>query len=565
MRPLSRFLLLLTSALLYGGELPYAHGGGALPVAHSEQDPQREGLRPAEKPKPKVATKPAAKTRPATPSPTSTPAPPQPTAAPAFRGFESVREEALRRRDGVSSANLGKVPKEWLDISYSEFQSTRFRTEKSLWRDEGEFEVQLFHPGFLYDAPVRLHLVENDQTRVFPFAKELFRYDKPRLTELPQPLPGFAGFRVHFPLHTTAYKDEFMVFLGASYFKLLGRNQQYGLSARGLALDTALPRGEEFPRFTEFWLVKPEPKSTGLTIYALLESASVVGAYEFQSVPGTTSVTDVRAVLYFRHAVEKVGLAPLTSMFLYGENSFRFFDGFRPEVHDSDGLLLHTGAKEWIWRPLENYTHLNISSFHDRNPKGFGLMQRDRRYENYQDLESMYHKRPSYWIEPTGEWGEGRVELVEIPTDSETNDNIVAYWVPDRLPPIDVPFEFSYRLSAIGQGQGVGGAGRVRSTRSSWHRTGSAPSQDPDARRFIIEFEGGDLPWTQADQPVEAIVNSSAGEVRTVTVLRNPETGGWRLFFDLVSQGANSVELRAFLRLREDVLTETWSYLWKAE
>ena len=482
-----------------------------------------------------------------------------------FEGFETVLKAARELvAKGAAGEQHARVPQEWREISYPEFQSIRFRPEKAIWRSESDYEVQLFHAGFLYETPIQLEIVEDEQIKPFDFKKEYFSYDKERLQTLPTDGLGYSGFRVHYPLHGSNYRDEFLVFLGASYFKILGRNQQYGLSARGLAINTALPQGEEFPWFSRFWIRKPSKDSTAIEIYALLESKSVVGAYEFKADPGTSSAVDVRAVLYFREAVEKLGLAPLTSMYLYGENSVNKFDDFRPEIHDSDGLLMKTGQGEWIWRPLQNFKALNISAFSDNNPKGFGLLQRDQQFDSYQDLEALYHRRPSYWVEPKNDWGQGHVELVEIPTDSETNDNVVAYWVPAKVPAAGDSLELSYRLSAIRVGQPLGDGARVTSTRVGAGRPLSGKfERDPDIKLFVVEFNGGDLPWLLADQPVSGVVTASHGELHNITVQRNQESRGWRLFFELDPQGHESVELRAFLKLRDDVLSETWSNLWK--
>jgi glucans biosynthesis protein len=273
------------------------------------------------------------------------------------------------------------------------------------------------------------------------------------MSELARHMPatlGFAGFRVHYPLQTPTYKDELIAFLGASYFRVLGRNTVYGLSARGLALDTASTSGEEFPYFTDFWLVKPaQPEQRTLTIYALLDGPSVAGAYQFVILPGTVTQVTVTSELFPRKRIAKLGVAPLTSMFLFGEDpaGHRFKD-FRPEVHDSDGLLMQTGVGAWLWRPLMNPADLQVNRFMDQHPRGFGLSQRDRNFSHYLDSQSQFQRRPSYWVQPLGDWGKGGVELVEIPTDEEIHDNIVAYWVPSQPVERGKPLRFDYVLSA---------------------------------------------------------------------------------------------------------------------
>lgn len=477
--------------------------------------------------------------------------------------FEGLVEQARQKAAESFADGRAPVPDALKNLSYSEYQSINFNAEHALWRDEGLFTVQLFHPGFYFDRSVRINVISDGQSTPLAFNADLFHYRKVDPSQLPLDGLGFAGFRVHYPLHAQGYYDEFAVFLGASYFRLLGRNQQYGLSARGLALDTALDKGEEFPFFEEFWIEKPAPTATSITVYALLNSPSVTGAYRFKLMPRTETQMEVQAVVFARQDVGKLGLAPLTSMFLYGENGFKRFDDFRPEVHDSDGLMLHTGAGEWLWRPLVNRRGLNVSSFYDNNPRGFGLVQRDREFAHYLDLEANYHSRPSLWVQPLGNWGPGHVELVEIPSDSEINDNIVSFWVPEKPLLAGERMEFSYLLSAyLEHNTWPPGAWTEMTRTGSAVRPGAPADAPPDSRLFVVDFKGGDLPFLGADQQVEGVVTTSSGTLGTPVVQKNTATGGWRVFFDFYPEGESAAELRAFLRLRDHVLTETWNYLW---
>jgi glucans biosynthesis protein len=292
--------------------------------------------------------------------------------------------------------------------------------------------MQLFHLGFLYQRPVTVNIIRDGVPTPVPYQRELFDYGRNKIERtLPVNL-GFAGFRLHYPLNDPKVLDELIAFLGASYFRFLGSEQKYGLSARGLAINVKGGEAEEFPHFREFWIEMPKPNDERAIVYALLDSPSVAGAYRFDIYPSKETTLDVTATLFPRQTISNVGVAPLTSMFFEGENDRKPTDDYRLEIHDSDGLLMQSGAGEWIWRPLRNPNAKTISSFSDNNPRGFGLMQRDRVFENYQDLEASYHQRPGYWVEPIGQWGEGWVELVEIPTPDETHDNIVAYWQPNR-------------------------------------------------------------------------------------------------------------------------------------
>ena len=451
------------------------------------------------------------------------------------------------------------------NLSYEQYQDIRFRPDRALWRDDGLFQAQFFHRGYFFDRPVRINVLDEGGPRPLASQAGMFDFGANRFDPPPSDNLGFAGFRLHYPLHRPDYFDEFAVFLGASYFRLLGREQHFGLSARGLAIDTALSKGEEFPFFREFWLQRPAPDATAIKLYALLDSESATGAYSFVLRPGSTTEVDVTATVYPRRDIAKLGIAPLTSMFMFGENRSRQFDDFRPEVHDSDGLLMHAGHGEWIWRPLQNPRAVRISTFLDRNPRGFGLMQRDRDFASYQDLEMNYQRRPSLWVEPVGDWGAGRVELVEIPSDEEVNDNVVAYWVPEAPAVGGQPVDVSYRLHAAGLVDRTPPRGRTVATRWGLARYSGHPNRAPaELLRFSLDFAGGDLDLLRPEQPVHLVVSASSGEIRNTRAHKNDAIGGWRALFDFLPDGDKPADLRCFLRLRNDVLTETWSYLWTA-
>jgi glucans biosynthesis protein len=347
-------------------------------------------------------------------------------------------------------------------------------------------------------------------------------------------------------------------FVGASYFRALCLKTVYGLSARGLAINTAEPEGEEFPVFEEFWIERPIAGAKHFVIYALMDSMSVAGAYRFVVTPGADTVMQVRAAVYCRKNPKVLGLAPLTSMFWHGENSGTTHGDFRPEVHDSDGLMVFNGASEWLWRPLSNPKATRVSAFSDDNPRGFGLIQRDRKFESYQDLEAHYHLRPSAWVEPVGNWGRGSVRLAELSAPDETNDNIVAFWVPERLPPAGEAIEFEYKLHWFSD-QIRPPAGFVASTRS-----GHSQTHEPELRRFVIDFDGPYLRQQKADPAIEPEVSVGDGaKLAYKTLQKNPYNGTWRLGFGIKPDASGRpVELRCFLKKTPHVLTETWTYLW---
>ncbi|MFL6696323.1 MAG: glucan biosynthesis protein G [Vitreoscilla sp.] len=444
-------------------------------------------------------------------------------------------------------------------LTYDQYRDIRFRPDRSLWRDQKlPFEVQFFHPGFVNTETVRINEVTADGA-THPVAFDMANFDYGHNKTPSKALAsGYAGFRVHYPINNAAHKDEVIVFLGASYFRAVGKDQRYGLSARGLAVDTVGAGAEEFPRFTEYWLEKPAANATSLTITALMDSRSLTGVYRFVVTPGQDTVVDVQSRLYLRKAVKTLGIAPLTSMFFSGENQPQPGD-FRPEVHDSDGLMVQTGTGEWLWRPLSNPKHTLTTSFAMPSLKGFGLMQRDHSYTSYEDDEARYELRPSAWITPVGDWGPGRVELVQLNTIDETNDNIVAYWVPAKLPAPGEPLDLSYRMRWQGN--------------EEQHPPGAWATQSRSGRSFatlgkgeeqvIVDFAGPALSALPADAAVKAVVTGVANvDIVSTNAYRNEANGTWRLAIRFRQRQTDQpVELRAFLQHGNDILSETWTHV----
>jgi glucans biosynthesis protein len=486
------------------------------------------------------------------------PRPAQPPPAPRF-GYESVQRIAQQRAGDAYRDHSGKLPDSLGKISYDDYRNIQFRAEQALWRHQSLFEVQFFHRGFAYDKRVNVTEVGDDGVlRPIKYDPSEFEYGKgapPK--ELPADL-GFAGLRVHFPLQSADYKDELIAFLGGSYFRLLGRDQSYGASARGVAINVATTGGEEFAYFTDFWLVRPAPEQRTMTIYAVLDSPSLTGAYRFEIRPGMTSTVEVTATLYARQSVEKLGLAPLTSMFLYGKDRPRPFDDYRPEVHDSDGLTVQTGGGEWLWRPLLNPRTLRVSSFSDEHPRGYGLSQRDRDFSHYQDEDARYQRRPSYWVAPLGDWSKGTVELVEIPNDEDIHDNIVSYWTPSMHLQPHKPYTFSYLLSAYSSAPQLSPGGRAIATRTAPARVRGNDS----ARRILIDFAGGDLDTLAATQPVKPEISSHNGDIDNVSIQHLVENSAWRVTFRVLPKNSQPMDLRCYLTLYGEALTETWTYQW---
>jgi len=485
-------------------------------------------------------------------------------AAPTRSTFELVVDKAQALAAApYQPPRSDDMPAALRDLDYSQYRDIRFDADSALWKDEALFHVEFFHRGFVYREAVTIHEVVDGVPTTIPYAANQFDLGtNPKLEGLADSTLGFAGFRIHYPLNSTAYRDEALLFQGASYFRMVGRGQGYGLSARGLAVDTALPKGEEFPRFTEFWLEKPQRQATTLTIHALLDSPSVTGAYAFEFLPRGDSILRVRLRLFARADIERLGVAPLTSMFLHGTNRVRHYDDFRPEVHDSDVLGIHTGAGEWITRPLTNPLRLQVSTFSDDGPRGFGLMQRERNFVAYMDTEAGYHRRPSFWIVPDRHWGNGAVQLVEIPTPDETNDNIVAYWMPAEKMRAGDERAFAYELHATGMDVSPRWLASVARTRIGDGNNPGIKNASRGLRQFVVDFEGGELGDMAADQPVEAALDASSGRVRDLSVLRLPDRHGWRVAFKLDPDKDTPSDMRLYLHLRGHRLSDTWTYIW---
>lgn len=456
----------------------------------------------------------------------------------------------------------GELPKVLQNLSWDAYQQIRFDRGHALWRkDDSLFRAELFHLGLYFRTPVTIYELENGRAAQIPYSRDLFQYGKSGLkgAHLPKDL-GFAGFRF---LYHTDWERDLVAFLGASYFRAVGGEMQYGMSARGLAIDTALPRPEEFPLFTHFWLEKPGPGRDTATVYALLDSPSATGAYRFDIRPGQHLTMRVDAAIYPRKPIERLGIAPLTSMFLNGENDRRMAYDWRPEIHDSDGLAILTGAGEWLWRPLVNPRQLRFNAYMDSNPRGFGLAQRDQNFDHYHDDGVFYDKRPSVWVEPLGDWGEGSVQLVEIPTVDETFDNIVAFWNPSR--PVEAGQEllYSYNLH-----WGTRPPEPVRLARVVDTFTGLGgvigKKREYYSKRFAVDFAGGDMPMIGADTTVTPVLSSSVGRIEITSVRPQHAIKGFRCMFDVVppDNTERPIDLRLHLEAGGRRISETWTYQW---
>ncbi|MGN6570472.1 MAG: glucan biosynthesis protein [Pseudolabrys sp.] len=474
--------------------------------------------------------------------------PPQPFS------YESLRDLA-RKSAAQPYAPPARPAPVVQTIDFDAIQKIKFRAGSALFKDAA-LPVRFFHVDKFNGNPVSIHAVANGEARPVLFEKDAFSYGDPALkAQLPDNL-GFSGFRV---MNSRDSDIDWLAFQGASYFRSCGPRGQYGTSARGVAIDTAMPQPEEFPRFSQFWLAETRDKLDTVTIYAMLEGPSVTGAYRFEASRGQTIVMTVHADLFARTAVPRLGLAPLTSMFWYGENNRGAAIDWRPEVHDCDGLAMWTGRGEHIWRPLINPPSVVTNSFTDTDPKGFGLLQRDHVFNDYQDDGAFYDKRPSVWVEPLGKWGEGAVQLVEIPTDDEIHDNIVAYWTPKQPVKVGDHFALDYKLYWQDDEPHPTNLARVVATRVG---RGGVPGQPvpKDRWKFVIDFHGGPLAEMAPRYDVKPVVTLSRGDVHTPYVVKVVGTDRWRGFFDVALEAKDPIDMRCYLRLGDETLSETWLY-----
>ena len=458
-------------------------------------------------------------------------------------------------------------------LNYDDYRKIRFRADRAFWLgDKLPFRAEFFHPGYIYQEPVRIFEFTKTFVQRIRFVRAWFNYSDLKIENKIPADTGYAGFKIAYPLNKPGDYAEIASFLGASYFRMLGKGQRYGASARGLALDSGEPdRPEEFPIFTDFWLGKPEPTDTSLLIYAVLDSVSCTGAYQIRITPGESTVADIDGALFFREpakitAVNKdrqplktLGLAPLTGMFWFGENSERKFDDYRPEVHDSDGLLLHFEGGEVVWRPLNNAAVMRHSVFAAPHIRGFGLLQRDRDPTHYADIFNPYNEEPSLWIKPKGDWGEGEVHLVELPTNYEGLDNIVAFWNPKTKPAPLEPMRFGYLLLWTRERDFQLSENQVLDTRIG------AAERDSAKRQVHIDFGGLGLATIPPEEPPTAVVSCSenAGIYET-QVLPNPSDRTWRVILKFEPKAGNKdpVDLRCTLQRGGKAVSETWVYLW---
>ncbi|MEM8664962.1 MAG: glucan biosynthesis protein G [Pseudomonadota bacterium] len=448
-----------------------------------------------------------------------------------------------------------QMPEALVNMTYDGYRAMRHGEEFPLHLSKSaHFRMDPLLAGFVFNQPVDVFLVEGDSARRVEFHRDDYVFDPPADAQVPDGVAiPFSGFRLRAEVNAPGNFDEFAVFQGASYFRAIGQGEAYGLSARGLAINTGEPTGEEFPHFRAFYVERPADDAKAVVVHALLDSPSTTGAYRITVRPGDATVTDVELTLFPRTDIATIGFAPFSSMFLFDGINRGDFSDYRNAVHDSDGLSINTGGGEWLWRPLGNHQRLEISAFLDTTPRGFGLVQRKRAFEDYHDAEARYERRPTAWVEPIGDWGTGAVVLFEIPTRSEANDNIVAYWQPDRAIVAGEPFNLTYRIHWDGDAPVRAEGPRVMTTRHGRNLRNTK-------EKFVIDYAVG------AADPAGARVNveASAGKVQNITTYPTPQEGVLRLSFELDPDAHEAVELRVELTLDAAPAAERWLYRWTA-
>ena len=442
-------------------------------------------------------------------------------------------------------------------LNYDRYRAINFDPEKAVWRNAGlHFRMQLFHGGYIYKEPVDISIVQDGQASRIPYTEEFYQFGpKEKEVHVPEGSRFYSGFRFHAPIYNETEYSEFLVFQGASYFRGKAKGQTYGLSARGLAVNTAQQGDEEFPVFRAFWVEKPKPDSNVVTVYALLDSKSVSGAYRFVTTLKSDCIQDIECQLYPRTEMKWVGIAPFSSMFFFGPNDQTHFDDFRPRVHDSDGLSIHTGNGDWIWRPIVTARHILYSVFFDNNPKGFGLIQRERRFDQFQDIGAAYQDRPSAWVEPQGQWGEGSVDLIELPTGTEYADNIVAFWRPKEPLRPGGDYNYSYRLTWLYQAPEPIELAKILQTRVG---EGLAPG----SRFMLIDFAGGQISENAEEEMWDFDVHASAGFIKGYSVVPHPFIDGKRIGIEYHPDGDKVADLSFQIRRMGTPVSEKWVYRW---
>jgi periplasmic glucans biosynthesis protein len=477
--------------------------------------------------------------------------------------FDKIRSLAAERAAKPFVERRSELAPYWRELKRADYAKIQFRHTARLWREtKSVFQLEMIHPGRSFTDHLMLSQIIDGEPAEIPWSGDYFNYQDLAVPADATTPPGYAGFKVFTPLEQADSSDEWITFDGNSFFRAIAPGLEAGVTARGVAINTAVPEGEEFPAFERIWLHQPKEDAKHLNLYALLDGPSVVGAYRFRFLPGRSTVIEVDAELTLRQETKRFGLAPLSTMFWFGELTHPKPLDYRPEVHNSDGLLVHTGDGNAIWNPLDQSATLRHTSFSADKFHGFGLIQRDRQFHNYQDVTTKFHRRPSAYIEPVGKWPAGTVHLLELPTQEPHWDNVVTFWEPKTQPKPGQPIRLGYRIHWLGD-MGVPGLAKVIGTRRS--QTNFKPEEKrPYQAEFVVDFAQLSNPEDDQREVVLAVEATAGGLLLEKNLLRNPETGGWRATFRVqLEPNTESIEVGCRLLANGRIVSERWNYTWK--
>lgn len=484
-------------------------------------------------------------------------------APPAVRTFLDLEAYAGKLAEKPYTSPYQALDPFFDKLEYDGHRQIQFLQKKALFNEIGDgYRVEFSHPGWMFKKPVGFSRIVDGQPEPVPYSKDYFFYGDlvlPKSLTLPQ---GFSGWKLLTAKEGENHRPEYLTFQGASYFRAVNSKLVWGLSARGVAINTVGGEPEEFPDFTHFWFVSPKAGEKVFQFFALLNGPSVTGAYQFDVTTGDVTFMRVTSSLFLRKPVKLLGLAPFSSMFWFGENTHPKPVDFRPEVHDSDGLLIEPTSGPVIWRPLENSRELRQSVFTLEGVKGFGLQERDREFQHFEDLEAKYHQRVSVWVEPVEGFGRGKLHLIEIPTGEETWDNVVTMWEPEKPPTAKEPLRFAYNMSWLSEK--LFDLAKVTATR--WGLE-TVTKENPNDYLFVLDFtrgkpgEGKTADWVPA---VNVRINGGTAKVIDQRAMANPQTGGWRAFFRLeIPPDTKLLEMTCDLMENKLPISERWSYQWR--
>lgn len=467
-------------------------------------------------------------------------------------GPNTVRDLSRALAKKPYEAPKAPLPDPFNSLTYDQYVAIRPKPGSAVWSgDNVGFAIEPLHRGFIFSTPMDIYIVEGGFARKLTYESSAFEFGK---LVIPPNLPdiGFSGFRV---LRTVAGGSyDVAIYQGASFFRAEARGQNFGVTARGLSIRTADPQGEEFPIFRSVWIEKPTLTDNVLVIHALLDSPSLTGAYRFTLRPGEATIIDTEMTLNTRAAVDHFGLGAMSATYLFGPLDHKRPDDIRPMVHEVDGLQMLTGKSEWVWRPVSNRNTLQISAFTDSNPRGFGLLQRNRSFEAYQDDDAHWELRPSLWIEPIGDWADGEVRLVEIPSDSENNDNLIVYWRPRTSLAANSEIAYAYRQFWCWSPPAKPPLATVVESREG--KFGAK------LRRFLAEFTSEAFAKPERLAEIKPNIAAKPGRIVAVRTFPSKERMTFRVLFDLEPTSDGVSEIRLVLEAEGKPASETWLYRW---